>query len=485
MDLNQEQVNAIIQNGQKQGFTGKQVIDSLVRQGYRPEGVNVEAIKQNMNIAPVDTTQEKNTSFLQREKESIQKRANNIQQAITGQGDYAGKSATERALSANAQAWSAVSSTVYNALPDSVRNTLDKIGEGIGGGINYIADKISNNKSLQEAMSGDPKNTEKLISGLQMASDLGLISGEILGADQVATALNKVTNVASQVPEQVSKVSEKISETLNPKLEKLKNKVSITTDEAPSAIMNKVARLTPSDANQFAKLSGGETHGEYLARTGNFGTPDEVITKEAQKFTQSVKSVDDALAKLDGVYTDGSLVDMANDLVKKAESVSTENVKSPYLKQALDLQSKLKDGGISMSEVNTLKRLYEKNVKLGYNKLINADKVEQATNLDNAVRKWQVATAKNLGLENLTELNKQTQLSKFIVDKLGKQVIGKTGLNGVSLTDYIILAGGDTTSIAGFLTKKFFSNKAIQARVAKLLSGSRKPEEIIKPKLNK
>jgi hypothetical protein len=131
-----------------------------------------------------------------------------------------------------------------------------------------------------------------------------------------------------------------------------------------------------------------------------------------------------------------------------------------------------------MSEINEVKRLYEKEVKLGYNKLTNGDKVQQATNIDDALREWQVQQAKDLGFTNIDELNKQTQLSKFLINKLGDRIVGKASSNGMDLSDWIVLSGGNPASIAGFLTKKFFSSAIIQAKTAELLSGGQKTGQI-------
>jgi len=133
-----------------------------------------------------------------------------------------------------------------------------------------------------------------------------------------------------------------------------------------------------------------------------------------------------------------------------------------------------------MGEINMVKRLYEKNVKLGYNKMMNADKVEQATNIDNSLRNWQVNQAQELGFNNIAELNKQTQISKFLIDKLGDQVVGQNGLNGIGLTDWIVLGGGNPQAVAGFLTKKFFSSKSVQAKIAEYLNKGKDVNGIIK-----
>lgn len=244
-------------------------------------------------------------------------------------------------------------------------------------------------------------------------------------------------------------------------------------------IMNRVARLTPTQARKFKELAG-ETHGEYLTRTGNFGNPQQIVENEAQKFAQSVKSVDDTLATLEGKYNTGVIDDVLKGLNERVILTSTDNVPSPISSKVNELIAKNKAGGLTMSEINDMKRLYEREVKLGYNKALNPDKVQTATNVDNALRDWQVNKAEELGFSNLRELNKQTQVSKNIINSLGDQTIGQTGLNNINLTDWIMLSGGDPTAVGGFLTKKFFSSKDIQSKIAKMLSDV-KPEGIKKP----
>lgn len=251
----------------------------------------------------------------------------------------------------------------------------------------------------------------------------------------------------------------------------------------PEEIMNRVARLTPSDARKFETLAG-KSHGQYLKETGNFGTPDEIVKREAEKFVQSMNEADNALASLPGEYKSPSIDIAASELVDKAKRVSAPGVESPILARATELQNKANTTGLTMSEVNELKRLYEKNVKLGYNKLMNADAVERATNIDNALRNWQFGKAKELGFSNLDEINKQTQLSKFMVDKLGNQILGKSGNNAMGLTDWIMVSGGDPTAIGGLLVKKFFSSEKVQSKIAKMLT-KEAPSELKTATVNK
>lgn len=250
---------------------------------------------------------------------------------------------------------------------------------------------------------------------------------------------------------------------------KIANKVLPSSEN----IMNKVARIKPNEARQFEQMTG-KTVGQYLDETKNFGSPEKIVQVETDKFIQSVKDVDQALESLPGVFKSPEINTVANELVSKAKRVSAPGANAPYLKRAIELQEKAKTIGLSMSESNELKRLYERNVKLGYNKLTNADALERATNIDSALREWQVGKANELGFTNIAEMNKQTQASRFIANKLGGKIVDNALLNNMNLTDWIMLSGGDPTAVGGLLVKKIFTAKPLQAKVAQILSKSTK-----------
>src|SRR3990167_2377152 len=258
--------------------------------------------------------------------------------------------------------------------------------------------------------------------------------------------------------------------------------LEVSANKTSAGIMNRVARLKPTDEVNFSKLSG-KTPGEYLQETGNFGAPDKIIRTESAKFLESKNMVDVEMAKLPGVYRNGAVLDALNGLLERALAVSSENVPASYLSQVRGWLTKYKSTGLTMEEITAVKRLYERNVKLGYNKLLNAEKVEQATNIDNSLRNWRIKQAEELGFDNVAKLDKQTQISKFLIDKLGDQLVGQGPLNAVSLTDWIILADGNIESIGGFLTKKFFSSKAVQAKIAEILN-SKEIQGLIEAEVN-
>ena len=340
--------------------------------------------------------------------------------------------------------------------------------------VKMLGDVIGSSKTLQTAVRlyDTDKNFKDSVDAVANIVRLG---GDI---ETAVNSANFTANVTNKVIRNIKNTS---AQGISKGIEAVK---SIDTQPASAAIMNKIARLKPTDINEFERLSG-KTPGQYLVDTGNFGTPDKIISTEATKFAKSKAMVDSEMAKLPGVYKYGAVEDALNGLLETAKNTSTPNVPSSYLGEVNSLVEKYKSGGLTMEEINQVKRLYEREVKLGYNKVSTpSETIKRATNVDNAIRNWQISKAKDLGFNNIQELNKQTQLSRFIVDKLGDQVIGQSGLNFNNLTDWIVLSGGNPEAVAGFLTKKFFSSRAVQAKIAELLNVGQPVKSIISPDVN-
>lgn len=342
---------------------------------------------------------------------------------------------------------------------------------GIKQGVEYVGEKLAGTrpvKAFQEWSGRHPEAAKDIMNTLDITALLGTAKGIETATIKTAQGLRSA--------------SKKVGQAVEGGVESTTRGLQGATANAPQNIMNRIARLTPKEQVAF-KNTAGKTVGEYLTETGNFGNPQQIITREAQKFVESIKMVDDEFARLPGVYKVGSVDDALKELVKSGAQVSSDNVKAGFFGTAKNLLNKSKTIGLDMSEINQVKRFFEREVKLGYSKLMNPIAVQRATNIDNAIRGWQFKKAFELGFENIGEMNKQTQISKFLINKLGDSTIGKGALNNIGLTDWIILAGGDPTAVGGFLTKKFFSSKAVQAKIAKMLSG-KESQGIITPKIS-
>lgn len=397
-------------------------------------------------------------------KSSISQRASNI--ADIRQAEEQGQGGLRTAFQSFGQTLGGVSDVIGNVFKGIVKTVLPQKAEDVvKGGIQAVATPVMESELVKGILTKYNSLDEATKRDIDSTLGIGTFALDVVGGVAGVKALKQGIKTTGTVAKQAVGSIDDLARGTGRALKGVAGKVVPQSDE----IMNRVARLKPTDFNKFKKISG-KTPGQYLVETGNFGPPDKILAKESTKFIQSLNSVDDELAKLPGFYKSGATEDALTELVKKAKTVSTKNIKAPYLDDVLELKKKYDSTGLSMEDINSVKRLYERKVKLGYNKLMNADKVEQATNIDNALRKWQVTQAKELGFENISELNKQTQISKFLIDKLGDQVIGQSGLNGITLTDWIILSGGNPANVGGFITKKFLSSKGVQARIAEMLN---------------
>lgn len=491
MNISKQQMQTIISNAPK-GVDTDKIQAMYISKGYNIEGVDTRQAQQYISTKYPELMK---TETLVAPQPSLRDKVQEATGDVTWVIDDIRDSSTKR--SANIDAAQQRFNTGEQGLASTVLQTggqlagagADAIGAAFKGATNLafsdktekdITDvigkfgaKVMANPQVQGIINKYNELTPEQQANVDAVGGIVSLVGEFIGGGVGSKAAKATTKGFKQAStEIVGAVGDATTQTFQA------GKKILPKSEN---IMNKVARLTPTQARKFEQLTG-KTHGQYLTETGNFGTPDEIITRESEKFAQSLKSVDDTLSQLDGNFNDGIIDDVLNELQEKAVATSTKNVKSPYLDRVNELMAKNTESGLSMSEINELKRLYERNVKLGYNKMIDAEKIQRATNLDNALREWQIAKAEELGFENLRDLNKQTQASKQLINSLGDQVIGKTGLNDVTLTDWIMLSGGDPTAVAGLLTKKFFSSKKVQAKIAQWLNDA-EVSPIIKPKV--
>lgn len=223
MQISREQTEAIIKNGQKRGLSGTDVLNGLIQKGFEPEGIDVEQVKGLMARkaeAPAEENPEEPGTF-ERVKEGIEEKGEKIVDIF----EDPNKSALKKGTEATATAFSAISSTAYNALPEGTRNTLDKIGGGIGKGFGWLTDKIGSSKFLQEAVGtqvdkGDGtfefqvNDLGKLEEALGIVSDLGLISGEILLADTASKGAKILDKGIEKTAEKVAEVSKQGAQTV-------------------------------------------------------------------------------------------------------------------------------------------------------------------------------------------------------------------------------------------------------------------------------
>lgn len=237
----------------------------------------------------------------------------------------------------------------------------------------------------------------------------------------------------------------------------------------PEKIMQRVARVNALDQEKFAQTAK-ESIGEYLVKRGIYGNDDEIVNQLATRFSESKSVADDAISKLQGNWKNGAVDDALSDLAEREARVSSKNVPSRDMARVSELSNKHRTQGLTMSEINEVKRLYERNVKLGYLKERNTDMVARSTGIDDAIRTWQFSQADKLGLKNLGEINRETRLARQLGDALLKKNARSGGNNAFGLTDAILISGGDPQAISMLIAKKTFGSKGVQSAIAKKIA---------------
>jgi uncharacterized protein YnzC (UPF0291/DUF896 family) len=296
--------------------------------------------------------------------------------------------------------------------------------------------------------------------------------GLVIGAE-VATplALAKVSRVPSILKAAVEKFSGATSKVTNPASKLLD----------PSAVVQRINRITPTKQVEFKNMTG-KSVGEYLVDRNIIGTSDETVLQLATRMEQSRGEKLKALATRPEVFKSPVVLQALRSLEQKVAKTSTTGASNPIKERVNALVKKLKGEGLNLSEIEDVKYLYERNVKVDYLKQNLSEKVEAANYIDDGLREFVFDKATELGIKGIPELNKETQAAKFLIDAIGKASEGRAANNAVTLTDWLLLAEGaaNPAALAAFLGKKGISSEAFQAWFARKISSG--VANIAKPK---
>lgn len=315
-------------------------------------------------------------------------------------------------------------------------------------------------ENLDQTMNDDPVGlASDILAIIQAGAGIGAKGASLVGKAETASKLAGISQTAGTASdlganllhnkmmwglEKVSNMG-KVWNVVGTALEVSQEPLRILTPigkglmkALPSAehTLQNMNRLTKGEQSAFQKMTG-TSQGQWMNERWLIVGWEEAIEKLGDYFLDSKKKVDDAMGTIQGNYKNDMLDLMLEDSVRFAKDTLNEG-----LERVSELQQKAKEIWLTMSEINEVKRFYEQNNKFTYGKDITAgEKSIRATNIDNAVREWQIKTAEENGFDNLREMNKETQASKFLLDKLVKNENGRLGNNYFTLTDYITGVG--------------------------------------------
>lgn len=343
------------------------------------------------------------------------------------------------------------------------QEAISIVAKPISEGMKKFSDWLSDKPEFQKAVTNETSNAiadilDKHPDIARNAQALNDIANAVLmvkgGVETVGKLVTTAGKTATTVKDVVSPVVKTVTKGITPDAE---------------SIMQRVARVSKGKQASFEQTAG-ESIGSYLDKRGIYGDIDQITTKLYENFQKSKQAADDALAKIQGTYRSPAVKTAIQELEGKVERTSAPGAPDSDFSRVKELAEKEKSQGLTMSEVNEVKRIYERRVRLDFIKSNAPEEITRATNVDNALRNWQFSEAEKAGLKNLPQINRETRLAKKLMDDLGKEYAGSAGNNAITLTDWMMLSGGDPASIAGFLVKKGLSNKKIQSFIAEKMS---------------
>lgn len=257
-----------------------------------------------------------------------------------------------------------------------------------------------------------------------------------------------------------------------------------TAKGTAEALQARATRLSPSVRNKFTDMMG-ETPEQFQVKYGATGTPDKVVTKLYEQFSGAREAKKAVLASARPERFQVPAVKDALDALKtKVANTSTQGAPNPISSDVENFVKIYDSQGLTVSQENLVKELYERHVKLDFLKENVPDNVSKANFIDNQLRSAVEKHAEQLGIEGVKEQNKIIQATRMLMDEIGAASNGRAANNILGLTDTILASQIPATpeAIALFLGKKTLSSESALGAGARLLSPKPKPTTVINNK---
>lgn len=224
-------------------------------------------------------------------------------------------------------------------------------------------------------------------------------------------------------------------------------------------LIEKMNKLSPSKLQKFA-----DKYGESVGKVMN----DRWLKtrQDAYKwFETNIDMLDNAMKTIKWNFKSQEVTDVLKENIKHAN----KTLDKKNIGRLLELQEKNAREWLSMEEVQEVKRYFEANTKFSY-KTQWGDKAKRATNLDTALRERQRKTAAENWLENLAQINRETQMAYDILNN--SKDIDKGILWNVDVTDELLAIhyGWLDRALATYVTKSVLKSAQFQSKLVDILN---------------
>lgn len=348
--------------------------------------------------------------------------------------------------------------------PEGTQASLESAGEQLRG-------LIVKAKEKYDTMPEEDKDTiMNLIRGAEVALDIaGLkVSSEVAPiATRTYRALTDTAvktfekRAAKQALEKEVSFIKGLSETKAP---------TSFAQETSDQLVGNINRILPTKAEEFQRLTGGKSHGQWLNERGINKTPSENIEALSTKFLKDKDLLDEAISEIPGTYT----LEVVPVVLQESIDWATKVSDKAGLRTLNGIQKQLEtNGALSAKDIIELKRYYERNNKFAYSKeLVSTGNIERATNLDSELREGLIDIAEKNGFKEFRELSKEVQQTKFLLNEIAK-VQARSGSKDIfDFTDRLL--GGASVAepmlALGIVSKKFLTSDTVKSLLARALN---------------
>lgn len=224
-------------------------------------------------------------------------------------------------------------------------------------------------------------------------------------------------------------------------------------------LIERITKVSPAKLQKFENQFG--------ENVGKFMNDRWLKTRKdaSEYFINNIKKVDEALWSIQWTFKSPIVDDVLTESVEFATKTADQN-----LNRLLELQQKAANEWLTMSEVNEVKRYFEWHTKFTYGKSQDAIKASKATNLDTKLRERQMQMAKENWLDNLAQLNRETQASRYILDNA--KDAWEWILWPVDVTDELLAIhyGWLDRALSTYVTKSLLKSPKFQSKVVDILN---------------
>jgi|CXWL01.1.fsa_nt_gi hypothetical protein len=296
----------------------------------------------------------------------IKQAGERVESAISGTGEFEGRTPLRRGFEATATAFGAAPAIVAETLPEPVRAGLGKAGEVIGGIVQFLGDKIGSIPAVQNWVSKNPEAAKSLeeVAGIGAAS--GQIAGTILAAKGAAAGAQKVVDITKVGTAKAVETIGSAIDRARPATKALYNrskelvKPLPTPAKAVGEVLQGTKPISPRDVKAFRSID-----------TANVKTYADLKAQVDESIGKLSNQVDDYLSQDPNPVSLNNLVTKTTSgsgrlIERNFVSTAIEHLRELYQKSADDvgladiddLLIKAKSTGLTRLEVNDISRLY-------------------------------------------------------------------------------------------------------------------------------